>query len=89
MENYDLDLDYAGGKVSYFTPDHCDGHVVYWTTSPASVVPFRHTLPGERNPNDTQPTWGLFIHPDEYNSWQLPVVLQGELKLPRRAARAR
>jgi hypothetical protein len=53
MENYDLDLDYAGGKVSYFTPDHCDGHVVYWTTSPASAVPFRHTLPGVRNPNDT------------------------------------
>jgi hypothetical protein len=53
MVNYDLDLDYAGGKVSYFLPDHCDGHVVYWTASPASVVPFRHTLPGVRNPNDS------------------------------------
>ena len=53
MENYDLDLDYAGGKVSYFTPDHCDGHVVYWTTTAPSVIPFRHELPGSRNTYDT------------------------------------
>jgi len=53
MENYDLDLDYAGGKVSYFSPDHCDGHVVYWTTSPPSVIPFRHTAPGSFNNADT------------------------------------
>ncbi len=53
MENYDLDLDYAGGKVSYFLPDHCDGHVVYWTTQPPSVIPFRHELPGSLNRSDT------------------------------------
>jgi hypothetical protein len=53
MLNYDLDLDYAGGKVSYFSPDHCDGHVVYWTTSPPSVIPFRHEQPGSFNPADT------------------------------------
>jgi hypothetical protein len=53
MMNYDLDLDFAGGKVSYFTPDHCDGHVVYWTTTQPSVIPFRHELPGSRNIYDT------------------------------------
>jgi hypothetical protein len=53
MENYDLDLDYAGRKVSYFLPDHCDGHVVYWTTTPPSVIPFRHDQPGSRNTTDT------------------------------------
>ena len=53
MENYDLDLDYAGGKVSYFSPEHCDGHVVYWTTTPASAIAFRHDMPGARNPQDT------------------------------------
>jgi hypothetical protein len=53
LENYDLDLDYAGGKVSYFVPDHCEGHVVYWTTSQPSVIPFRHDMPGSRNMADT------------------------------------
>lgn len=53
MKNYDLDLDYAGGKVSYFSPDHCDGHVVYWATTPPSVVPFRYDMPGSRNIADT------------------------------------
>ena len=53
MERYDLDLDYAGGKVSYFSPEHCDGHVIYWTTTPPSVIAFRHDMPGARNPTDT------------------------------------
>jgi hypothetical protein len=53
MKRYDTEMDFAGGKLSYFLPDHCDGHVVHWTTAPASVVPFRRTQPGIRNPNDT------------------------------------
>jgi hypothetical protein len=53
MKNYDLDLDYAGKTVSYFSPDHCDGHVVYWTSSPPSVVPFRYDQPGSFNNPDT------------------------------------
>ena len=53
MQRYDTEMDFAGGKLSYFLPDHCDGHVVHWTTAPASVVPFRRTQPGRANPNDT------------------------------------
>jgi hypothetical protein len=53
MQRYDTEMDFAGGKLSYFLPDHCDGHVVHWTTAPASVVPFRRTEPGRRNPNDS------------------------------------
>ena len=53
MVNYDLDLDYAGGKVSYFSPDHCDGHVVYWAATTPSVVAFRYDMPGSRNIADT------------------------------------
>lgn len=46
MWNYDADLDFAGNKLTYFSPDHCDGHVVYWTTEPASAIAFRRNRPG-------------------------------------------
>jgi hypothetical protein len=53
LKNYDLDMDFAGGKISYFLLDHCDGHVVYWTTAPASAIPFRYGQPGSFNNTDT------------------------------------
>jgi hypothetical protein len=53
MERYDTDMDFAGGKLNYFLPDHCDGHVVYWTNAAPSVVPFRRIQPGSRNIMDT------------------------------------
>lgn len=53
MHRYDTEMDFAGGKISYFLPDHCDGHVVHWTSAPASVVEFRRGQPGSRNNTDT------------------------------------
>jgi Aspartyl protease len=53
MDRYDTDLDFAGNKLSYFSPDHCDGHVVYWTSAPPTVIPFRRGQPGSRNILDT------------------------------------
>ena len=53
MANYDADLDFAGGKLTYFSPDHCDGHVVFWTNAPASSMEFRRGRPGARGGADT------------------------------------
>jgi predicted aspartyl protease len=53
MENYDADLDFAGGKVIYFSPDHCAGHVVHWTSAPASAVAFTRGQPGVMGSRDT------------------------------------
>jgi len=36
---YDVDLDFAHGKLNLISPDHCPGQVVYWTQTPAAVVP--------------------------------------------------
>lgn len=41
MDRYDIELDFAGRKLNYFLPDHCDGKVVYWPNSGATSVPFR------------------------------------------------
>jgi hypothetical protein len=53
MENYDADLDFAGSKLTYFSPDHCDGHVVYWTSTPAASIDFRRGRPGAFGGADT------------------------------------
>ncbi|HMI95053.1 MAG TPA: aspartyl protease family protein [Micropepsaceae bacterium] len=39
--NVDLDLDFAGKKLSMFSSDHCDGQVVYWPATAVAVVPMR------------------------------------------------
>jgi predicted aspartyl protease len=40
LANYDIDFDYAHGKLNVFSQDHCPGRVVYWTSDKFAVVPF-------------------------------------------------
>ena len=44
MRNFDVELDFAAGRFNLFSPDHCDGAVVYWTNKPYSQIAF--TLDG-------------------------------------------
>jgi predicted aspartyl protease len=37
----DIDLDFAGRKLSFFSTDHCEGKVVYWPAEAVAVVPMR------------------------------------------------
>jgi hypothetical protein len=41
MQNYDIDFDFAGRKLTYFLTDHCEGRVVHWTRGAFTTVPFR------------------------------------------------
>jgi hypothetical protein len=41
MGKYDIELDFAGGKMNYFLSDHCPGKVVYWPAAAIAVVPMR------------------------------------------------
>jgi predicted aspartyl protease len=36
---YDVDFDFGHDKLNLINPDHCPGQVVYWTKSPAAVIP--------------------------------------------------
>jgi hypothetical protein len=38
---YDIEADFDGGKLNYFSPDHCEGQVVYWPHGTVSVVPVK------------------------------------------------
>ncbi len=40
MQNYDIEFDFAGRKLNYFLPEHCEGQVVYWSNTGFSSVPF-------------------------------------------------
>lgn len=37
----DIDLDFAGHKLAFFSPKHCEGKVVYWQAPAVAVVPMR------------------------------------------------
>lgn len=37
---YDIDLDFGAGRLNYFSQDHCDGRVAYWSERPLAMVPF-------------------------------------------------
>jgi predicted aspartyl protease len=39
MGEYDVELDFAGGKMNYFSRDHCEGKVVYWPAAAIAAVP--------------------------------------------------
>jgi len=41
MGNFDVELDFVGGKMNYFSRDHCAGNVVYWPAAAVAIVPVR------------------------------------------------
>lgn len=41
MNRYDVELDFAAGKMNYFSQDHCDGKVIYWPAQAVAVVPIK------------------------------------------------
>ncbi len=47
LANFDLDFDFANGKVSLFSRDHCDGKVGWWTTpDQLTAIPIRREEDG-------------------------------------------
>jgi hypothetical protein len=40
MSNYDVELDFAGGKFNLFNPSTCSASPIYWTKEPVAAVPF-------------------------------------------------
>ncbi len=39
MLRYDVDMDFSEQKLSYFSQDHCPGHIVHWQTGAVTQVP--------------------------------------------------
>jgi len=41
LKHYDVDLDFAHGKMNLFSQDHCPGKVLYWTKGDYVVLPMQ------------------------------------------------
>jgi len=39
MKHFDVDFDFAHGKMNLFSQDHCPGKVVYWNNGGAVIIP--------------------------------------------------
>jgi len=46
LHNYDVDIDFGTGKLSFFSKDHCPGKVIYWPAQAVAVVPMHVTNGG-------------------------------------------
>jgi len=42
---YDVEMDFAGRKLNFFSKDHCPGHVLYWNPTAVAVVPISLQIP--------------------------------------------
>ena len=47
LRNFDVEFDFAKSRVNLFSPNHCQGGVVYWTRSGASRIPMEVSQWGE------------------------------------------
>jgi hypothetical protein len=43
MARYDVEMDFSERKLTYFSQDHCPGHIVHWSTDAVAQVPIRMT----------------------------------------------
>jgi predicted aspartyl protease len=46
LQHYDVEIDFAAGRLNLFSQDHCPGKVVYWTSNSVAVVPMHVTWAG-------------------------------------------
>ena len=63
LRNYDVEFNLAGGKLNFFSPEHCIGKVVYWTHEPYAKVPI------------TVNDWGAIILPVTLDGRQVRATL--------------
>jgi hypothetical protein len=45
LELYDVEIDFAGRKLNFFSKDHCPGKVLYWKNDAFAIVPITLQLP--------------------------------------------
>jgi len=83
LQNFDVDIDFGTQKLNLFSKDHCAGHVVYWTTGPVAVVPFRFVESGHivvEVELDGKPAQAL-LDTGAYNTSLYSDVAQGQFGL--------
>lgn len=45
LSHYDVELNFVARKLNLFSPDHCEGKVIYWPATAGAIVPFSMRRP--------------------------------------------
>ena len=73
LARYDVELNFVTGKLNIFSPDHCEGKVIYWPATALAIVPFSMSRPARGNPDEPST---INILPDTHI--RVPVTLDGK-----------
>ena len=64
MVRYDVEMDFSEQQLTYFSQDHCPGHVVHWQNDAVTQVPIRITARARDYPPALLPSGAGSLSPD-------------------------
>jgi hypothetical protein len=64
MVRYDVEMDFSQQQLTYFSQDHCPGHVVHWQNDAVTQVPIRITARARDYPPALLPSGAGSLSPD-------------------------
>ena len=70
---YDVEMDFAGRKLNFFSKDHCPGHVIYWKAEALAVLPITLQLP---TGNDSRTGYRIYSYRGSHIN--VPVSINGK-----------
>jgi len=73
LEHYDVEMDFAGRKLNFFSKDHCPGKVIYWKADAYAVVPVTLQIP---TPDDSRR--GFRPYSPRGSHINVPVTINGK-----------
>ncbi len=73
LSHFDVELDFAAGKMNLFAQDHCPGKVIYWKHAAVSVVPLSEFQP---TANDSRTGYQGYLK--RFEQMWVPVTLDGK-----------
>lgn len=73
LSHFEVELDFAAGKMNLFLQDHCPGQVIYWKHQAVSVVPL-----SEFQPTTNDSRTGYAGYTKRFEQMWVPVTLDGK-----------
>ncbi|HET7085057.1 MAG TPA: retropepsin-like aspartic protease [Rhizomicrobium sp.] len=70
---YDVEMDFAGRKLNFFSKDHCPGHVIYWKADALAVLPI-----ALQTPTRDDGRWGFRPYSYRGSHINVPVSINGK-----------
>lgn len=72
LSHFDVEFDFANGKMNLFSQDHCKGQVIYWKHVATSMVPLK-----KFQPTASESRTGYAGYMKRFEQMWVPVTLDG------------